>query len=1240
MGGETKTKTKKNTVKPKKTKPFFGPKKKLDVKLNKTAKKGKAMAIPLKKVLKKEKTEAQKLQIASLKKPVKEIQGTSKKYQKHKESEKVLKEAQDSAILSSQKANEAVANRSHVEVMDDQTKDTKAFDKDGFKKKLKEQIDDTIKKKSDAEKIKSNGVDENVTKGISKTVGDEKGKAGGKIEASSIEPPAKPEAPKDEATTQEPQKLNVVAPEAKTLTAQKSDLAPVKHTEEETDFTKETQVLDDDYKQNNLSQDKLQNSNEPRFISADNQKQDSETKAQELTDKTRENEKKKINGTRWSNTKSINDGYKAMLDKQSTTNKGRFDQQSQKSIEENKIREDVHKKLTSFFNNANSIVLKCFESIDNYIEKTFGVSITKNLDIFSERVAELLDDNDGIEWVGKKLTGGHVENEVEIFNKAKKEFIEHMQIPLDDLVEHVDTKLTEANNAIKAARKSADTFWKNQSDETKRIAGDIYEETNTKFGELETSVQDKESAVIDTVTEKFSAALEELDERFEKAKIENMSWLDRAIAAVKSVINTIIELKNAIQALAKKAAKYAEAIIDDPITFFGNLADGVGQGFTNFKNNIDKHLIKGVLEWLTGSMAGTDIVLPKELNMEGITSLVLQILGITMKKIKDLVIGVIGKERFEFIEKGVDASVAAGNKILNIFKILNEQGLAGLWEFIKEEFGNLKEMFIENVKTFVVETITMKALEYLLSLLIPGGGFIRAAQLLIKFVVTLFQKAAQIIKIIDGILDTFGDILNKNLGAVVEKVEAVFSGFLSLAISFLAAVLGLDGIVGKVQKFIQQKIRPKIDQILKNIANKIKKVVEKIGLTKLIDKSMKAVEKGKAWVDDKKKKVKDTAKKYGEKILNFLGFKKRFKAVDGKEHTLFFEGSNKKPVFMIASDKMTFELFINKITNESEKKEATAISKKINAILEDDVSVITDVPKREARIKENQNKINSYLERISKIASKYFTFSVMPVSKIQFESASVGGGVMGKKMLAFPLTKNHPEGSESEKDSSNPAYNKVEQRGYQNGSFYVKGHLLNNNLGGPGSWINYTPFPGAIFNTSVHYQKYEKPLKEAIGKDEIFYYKVEALYGRTRPAVATNDSATVAEIKEGEVSVPLSINLEVFKYDFNADTQSLDKSKAQPPFAGKTNEPINIQGDGYYAKGSAVSAVKIYSLKGKTFMQLISAGVDLDVAKKIMERQDRNVSITDYFNQIGTTKEILLNLIKRKDSSYTDISQN
>ena len=707
-----------------------------------------------------------------------------------------------------------------------------------------------------------------------------------------------------------------------------------------------------------------------------------------------------------------------------------------------------------------------------------------------------------------------------------------------------------------------------------------------------------------------------------------MSWLDRAIAAVKSVINTIIELKNAIQSLAQKAAKYAEAIIDDPITFFGNLADGVGQGFTNFKNNIDKHLIKGVLEWLTGSMAGSDIILPKELNLEGITSLVLQILGITMKKIKDLVIDVIGKERFEFIEKGVDATISAGNKILNIFKILNEKGLAGLWEFIQEEFGNLKEMFIENVKTFVVETITMKALEYLLSLLIPGAGFIRAAQLLIKFVITLFQKAAQIIKIIDGILDTFGDILNKNLSAVVEKVENVFSGFLSLAISFLAAVLGLDGIVGKVQKFIQQKIKPKIDQILKNIAQKIKKIVEKIGLTKLIDKSMKAVEKGKAWVDDKKKKAKETAKKIGEKFLDLLGIKKRFKANDGKQHTLFFEGDHDNPTLMVASEKMTFQKFLGVVVPDTNKDKAAAliIAKDIDTLKGSKYTHAADDPGRKAE-EENRGKvIKGYLDDLSKVTSSFF--GAMEVGEVTHNEINRGGSDIGKSVEVKHLSqsgrvdkiKGSPPGN-----NTNPLWDILKKRKKGGSTYYIRGHLLNDNIFGPGVWKNMAPIPGA-FNTGEMEPNVESEAKRAVQSGATIDFNLEFLFNRAKSKIAPTDSPEIQQIKNAEEHIPSGL------------TASLSLKLSDQPKVIYANKGLTINIDDNY---EADKIDKVYILDKKTFQEHVQNGIPLVYATKIADHFStaKKTKLNNYKGQIGCEKEDLLQFVKKKDKDYTDIDQ-
>jgi hypothetical protein len=1178
---EPTSKINKKSIKPKKAKPFFGPKKKLDTKLSKLPKKGKQATTPLKKPAPKAKKESEKLAIAALKNPTKEIKTASKKYQKHKDSDKVLKEAQGAAILPSKKANETVANRSHVEIMDAQAKDkeTKGFNKSGFEKKLKEEIKNTIQKKEDADRIKSEGVKENVPQSISKTVGEEKTKSSGKVEASAINPPAAPQTPSDEVTTSEPQKITPDAVSAKTFTAQKSDLAPESRPKEETDFTKETKVLDDDYQQNNLSQEKLQKSNEPKFIDADNQKQDSETKAKELTQDTRTNEKKTINGTRLSNTKAMNSGYDAMLQKQSSTNKGRFDQQTKKSQEENKVRDDVHKQLTSIFNLANAKVLFCFALIDSYIELVFGKSLTRYLDVFSERVSSLIDDNDGWEYLGKALTGEHIQDDVEIFQIAKDEFVEHMQKPIDDLVDFVDLGLSNAKKAIETGNKQKDEFWAKQSKDTKRIAGDIYEDANSKFEELESSVENKESAIIDTVTEKFSAALDELDDRFEKAKIENMSWLDRAIAAVKSVINTIIELKNALQQLAQKAAKYAERIIDDPIEFFGNLADGVGQGFTNFKNNIDKHLVKGVLEWLTGSMGG-EIELPKELNFEGITSLVLQILGITVKKIKGLVIDIIGKERFEFIEKGVDATMAAGNKILNIFKILNEKGLSGLWEFILEEFDNLKEMLIENVKTFVIETITMKAMEYLLSLLIPGAGFIRAAQLIVKFVITLFQKAAQIIKIIDGILDTFGDILDKNLSAVVNKVEMVLSGFLSLAISFLAAVLGLDGIVGKVQKFIQQKIRPKIDQVLKNIANKLKKVLEKIGITKLIDKSMKAVDKGKAWVEDKKKKAVEKGKIIGDKILSFLGIKKPFKLGGKESHTLVLEDKKGNPVFYTHSTPQKYDAFIKKVSFEDDYVPTKGVTNKYNGktpketainaggVVDGELAKYEKTP--EADRKKWGDNVVVHMNNIAEVLTHY---AKVGNSEEDIPTIVEWGGTndkgMGQKVDAKQLSSNYiagqDTGEEHEKGGLTPDWDIISQnKGTNSVYYYVRGHLLNATIGGIVNNTNLAPFSKST--NSSHLKMVEKHAKKMVtGKFRendtnvtqkgAISYMVKTIYGshpKRNLAGLTPQEQLVKDTEETQGVIPTRVEFVLKKLKIDNGKVVEDKS-VQPIDDGVDN---------------------------------------------------------------------------------------
>jgi hypothetical protein len=1103
-------------------KPFFAPLPVKKVPLKPVKRLPQKPKEEVKKAEPKKKTEDKKTSRFSLEKPFQELAKTSQKYQKHKPIGDVASETKQAGILPSVKANKVVAEKHQVDVMDEQAKDKKGFDKGAFEKKLKDEIYKTIKNKEDAKRVKENGkVDDSVGETISESLAEEKSKSGGGMESSTITPPAKPSTPSDERTSEEPGKLIAEKPDSKTLTTHKAKLAPVARPASETDFSKETQTLDDDYAQHNLSKEKLQNSDEPSFIAADNQKQDSQDKAAELTKQTRQGETKTISGAQKVNITALNKNYQEMLNKQSETKKGRFDQQKKKSDEETKIREDVAKQLDGIFKDTNDKVQKCFADLDTYINVIFSGNLTRSLEKFSTRSAELLDEySDTWASIGSFFGVSEYKSEAEVFEIAKKEFLRDMEKPTSDLVTAVDKLLTEANDAIAEGKKKRNEFWDKQSGEVKRIAKEVFDESGEKFTELETEVKSKENSVIETVSQKFEEAMNQLDERFAKAVEENKSWLDKAIDAVKGVIKTILELKAAIEKLAAKIAAYADRIIDAPGEFFSNLVDGVGQGFTNFKNNIGQHLAKGVIEWLTGAMEGTEIQIPKDLlSLNGITSLILQILGITIQRIKQLLIDAIGEKRFQFIENGVDKAISAGNKILEIFVILKTQGLAGLWEFIKDEFNDLKEMFIETVKGFVIETITKKAIEFLLSLLIPGAGFIKAIQLLIKFVITLFQNAGRIIKIIDGIVDTFGDVLNKNLGSVITRVENVFSGFLSLAITFLAAVLGLDGIAAKVRKFIQTKVRPKIDKALNAVAKKLKMVADKIGLAKLIDKSMNAVQKGKNWVEEKKQQAIDAGKAGLGKVAEWLGIKKTYTSKDGNTHTLSVEEVNGKPTLMRASVKGTFEAYYAKI--------AAAVS---DYNIRNPNSIINLGP-----IKKEYDNIHDYMSKYDQFENKGVSKSMNDLAKLlaglpdEFKELNVffpPKEIISQKAIATKI--NGVDASEdgheiniknlslklgddligSPGEYTSKLYNHLHS---QMDGILIRGHLLNHYLGGTGnSKENITPIPKVTNDTMERTS--EDVVKERLAKLTIVNGGVFDYYVKVEYANSTDFNADVPSI--------------------------------------------------------------------------------------------------------------------------------
>lgn len=144
-----------------------------------------------------------------------------------------------------------------------------------------------------------------------------------------------------------------------------------------------------------------------------------------------------------------------------------------------------------------------------------------------------------------------------------------------------------------------------------------------------------------------------------------------------------------------------------------------------------------------------------------------------------------------------------------------------------------------------------------------------------------------------------------------------------------------------------------------------------------------------------------------------------------------------------------------------------------------------------------------------------------------------GGSVRVKRM------KNPSYGSGPSVDE-NPWWQKLRKRGYKNGSFYIRGHLLNDNLGGPGNtWNNLTPLSGKVNNwgPESHLKLFEKPVKDLVlkGDKKTVDFYVEARYGRTpqtakitefraKGSAADKDKA---DVLEAEQYIPTSLECKI-----------------------------------------------------------------------------------------------------------------
>ncbi|WP_460205257.1 hypothetical protein [Scytonema sp. NUACC21] len=253
---------------------------------------------------------------------------------------------------------------------------------------------------------------------------------------------------------------------------------------------------------------------------------------------------------------------------------------------------------------------------------------------------------------------------------------------------------------------------------------------------------------------------------------------------------------------------------------------------------------------------------------------------------------------------------------------------------------------------------------WVLSLLNPASAFVRACKLIIDVIMFFVERGSQIAALVNAVLDSVSAIADGAIGTAAKLVEGALSKALPVVISFLASLIGLGGVSGKVRGLLE-KARGLIDTAINWVLSKVsafaKKLGGKLGKTKFGQKvkagaaktkdlNARGIKKVQDWKDKGKAKLQDL-KERGKKKLqdvgNKLGFSKdkgkdnkerkdgklqdgeigqtiKFNA-KGKSHRLWVQVQGNKPAVMVASTPTPVEAFLRQeFVTELEKKQSQA----------------------------------------------------------------------------------------------------------------------------------------------------------------------------------------------------------------------------------------------------------------------------------------------------------------------------
>lgn len=293
-------------------------------------------------------------------------------------------------------------------------------------------------------------------------------------------------------------------------------------------------------------------------------------------------------------------------------------------------------------------------------------------------------------------------------------------------------------------------------------------------------------------------------------------WSGRQVFSLLQIIFEVVAPQ--VMVYIRRAGGALRTIIENPIAFVRNLVRAGELGFRQFAGNILTHLRTALIGWLTGTMSGANIYIPQGFNVREILKFVLSVLGLTWQNIRRKLVRRIGERAVVALETG-----------FALVQTLVTEGPAAAWQQILEGIGNLRDMVMEQIITYVRNRIVVAAVTRLASMINPVvGGIVQVVLGIYNTVMFFVERLQQIAQVGMAVIDSIAAIARGAIGPAANRVEQTMVGMLTLAISFLARLVGLGNVAQAVTRIIN-RLRRRIDRALDRVVAWIVRQARRVG---------------------------------------------------------------------------------------------------------------------------------------------------------------------------------------------------------------------------------------------------------------------------------------------------------------------------------------------------------------------------------------------------------------------------